>query len=76
MLNEYYNIDLLPTSFFNYPTIAELTLFLSETYVDELSEVHKPETASSVHTETRPEEAKISFDISKKKKAVFLEKEL
>ena len=68
VLNEYYNIDLLPTSFFNYPTIAELTLFLSETYVDELSQVHKPETASSVHTETRPEEAKISFDISKRKK--------
>ena len=45
VLNEYYNIDLLPTSFFNYPTIAELTLFLSETYVDELSQVHKPENS-------------------------------
>ncbi|WP_223148939.1 SDR family NAD(P)-dependent oxidoreductase [Aquimarina sp. RZ0] len=32
LLNEYYNLDLLPTIFYNYPTIVSLSSFLLEEY--------------------------------------------
>ncbi|RBL89851.1 non-ribosomal peptide synthetase [Chitinophaga flava] len=39
-LNDYYDLDLKPTVFYNYPTVEGLAIFLAEEYADNLAKKH------------------------------------
>ncbi|RBL89850.1 SDR family NAD(P)-dependent oxidoreductase [Chitinophaga flava] len=55
-LNNYYDLDLKPTLFYNYSTVEGLTTFLTEEYVDNLAKKHpvisRSEKAAEISADT------------------------
>ena len=49
-LNDYYNLELLPTVFYNYPTIEKLSDFLIENHPEALSEKYKTSISTGQNT--------------------------